>query len=334
MASIAPNVKPLFDPPRLMTLQAHMLADERRFPRSNGALSWIVSALSIATKTIAARLRRARLDDVLGEAGGYNVQGEARQKLDVIANEVLIQILRGRDGVAMIGSEEDDDLICLDTRAGDGARFAVMFDPLDGSSNLATAGSVGTIFSVFALADDAARTLSPGNRQIAAGYVLYGTSTIFVITTGDGVHMFVLDPAVGAYIRVAEHLQVPEFGTTYSVNEAYADSFPRGYRRYLKQCRDEGFRARYAGAMVADVHRVLLDGGIFIYPPTKKARDGKLRLMYEANPLALIIVEAGGVATTGTENILDVCPHDLHQRVPVVLGSRDNVADLLCCLNE
>ena len=334
MASIAPVVEPLFNEPALITLQTHMLDAERRSPQSGGALSWIVSALSISAKTISARLKRARLEDVLGEAGNENVQGEAQQKLDVIANNVMMQVLRGRDGVAVLGSEEDDELLCFNTRNADGVRYAVMFDPLDGSSNLDVAGSVGTIFSIFKVDPMRTDKLQPGRRQVAAGYVLYGSSTVFVLTTGDGVHMFVLDPAIGAFIRVAESIQIPEFGASYSVNEANANSFPRGYKRYLRQCHNEDFSSRYAGAMVADVHRVLLKGGIFMYPPTGKAPAGKLRLMYEANPMAMIIEQAGGVATTGQENILDVMPTDLHQRVPVVLGSRDNIADLLCCLAE
>jgi len=334
MASIAPVVEPLFGEPSLVTLQTHMLADERRLTESNGALAWIISALSISAKTISATLKRARLEDVLGEAGRDNVQGEAQQKLDVIANDVMMQVLRGRDGVAVLGSEEDDELLCFNTRNADGTRYAVMFDPLDGSSNLDVAGSVGTIFSIYQADAERAETLFPGRRQVAAGYVLYGSSTIFVLTTGAGVHMFVLDPAIGAFIRVAESITIPAFGATYSVNEANIGSFPRGYKRYLQQCHNENFTARYAGAMVADVHRVLLKGGLFLYPPTHNAPEGKLRLMYEANPMAMIIEQAGGTATTGTENILDISPDNLHQRVPVVLGSPDNIDDLRSCLSE
>lgn len=333
MASTAPNVEPLFGQAALITLQTHMLEDEQRFPESKGALSWIVSALSISAKTISARLKRARLEDVLGDVGLDNVQGEAQQKLDVIANDILIQVLRGREGVAVIGSEEDDELLCFNARSSNGPGYAVMFDPLDGSSNLDVAGGVGTIFSIFEVDPDRAETLFQGRKQIAAGYVLYGSSTVFVLTSGAGVHMFVLDPSIGAFIRVAESIQIPDFGKSYSVNEANADSFPQGYRDYLQLCHDESFSLRYAGAMVADVHRVLLKGGIFLYPPTEKAPTGKLRLMYEANPMAMIIEQAGGVAITGEENILDVAPSALHQRVPVVLGSPDNIADLLCCLS-
>jgi fructose-1,6-bisphosphatase I len=328
MANNAPVV-PLLGQPSFVTLQSHVLAEERRHPGATGTLSWIISALSIASKTIAARLRTAGIEDVLGEVGGENVQGERQQKLDVIANHLLIQFLRARDGVAVIGSEEVDELLLVDATAAGGRRYAVLFDPLDGSSNLDVGGAVGTIFSIFAVEEGEASSLQCGRRQVAAGYVLYGPSTIFVMTTGQGVHMFVLDPAVGAFIRVAQHLRIPQTGKTYSVNEANLDSFPAGYQRYLADCRRRGYSSRYAGAMVADVHRVLVKGGVFLYPPTAKAPGGKLRLMYEANPMAMLIEQAGGKASTGSQPILDVQPAELHQRVPVILGSADDVDALL-----
>jgi len=334
MASTALNVEPLFGHPTMVTLQTHMQADEQRFPGSEDALSWIVSALAISAKAVSARLKRARLEDVLGDVGLCDVQGERRQTVSAIANDVLVQVLRGRDCVAVLGSEDDDELLFVNTRGADGRRYAVLFDPLDSSSNLDVAGSVGAIFSIFKADPSHSDRLYPGRRQVAAGYVLYGSSTIFVLTTGAGVHMFVLDPSVGAFIRVQESIRIPGFGTTYSINEANTRSFPRGYRRYLQQCRDEEFSLRYAGGMVADVHRVLLHGGIFMYPPTQKAPSGKLRLMFEANPMAMVIEQAGGVATTGNGTILDASPGALHERVPVVLGSPDNVADLLDCLSE
>jgi len=334
MVSTAPNVEPLFGRSAQMTLQTHMLADEQRFPDSDGSLSWIVSALAISAKTISARLRRARLEDVLGEVGGENIQGERQQKLDVIANDVLIQILRGREGVAVLASEEEDELLFVNTRGVDGARYAVLFDPLDGSSNLDVASSVGTIFSIYKTEPSRAGQLYTGRHQIAAGYVLYGSSTIFVITAGAGVHMFVLDQSIGAFIRVKESIKIPQFGKTYSINEANCAGFARRYRRFLQQCREEEFSLRYAGAIVADVHRVLLTGGIFMYPPTTKSPVGKLRLMYEADPMAMIIEQAGGVAATGECKILDIDTLALHQRIPVVLGSPDNVTDLFDCLGD
>lgn len=326
MANTAPVV-PLLGQPSFITLQSHVLAEERRHPGATGTLSWIISALSIASKTIAAKLKTAGIEDVLGEFGTDNVQGERQQKLDVIANHLLIELLRSRDGVAVIGSEENDELLLVDAATG-GRRYSVLFDPLDGSSNLDVGGGVGTIFSIFELQDGESGSLSAGRHQVAAGYVLYGPSTIFVLTTGQGVHMFVLDPSVGAFIRVAEHLRIPARGKTYSVNEANLDSFPQGYQQFLARCRAQGYSSRYAGAMVADVHRVMIKGGVFLYPPTAKAPEGKLRLMYEANPMAMLIEQAGGRASTGTQRILDVEPRELHQRVPVILGSAEEVQAL------
>lgn len=320
--------------PSLTTLQSHMLAEDARTPGANGALSWIVSALSICAKAIAAKLKHARLEDVLGEVGVENVQGEKQQKLDVIANEVLKQVLRGRHGVAVIGSEEDDELSFTDTVSFGDSRFAVLFDPLDGSSNLDVGGGVGTIFSIYAINPGEPYALQSGRHQVAAGYVLYSSSTIFVLTTGTGVHMFVLDTNIGAFIRVAENVQIPRSGKIYSVNEANVASFPAGYQKFLSRCREDGFSSRYSGAMVADVHRVLLKGGVFMYPPTAAAPNGKLRLMYECNPLGMVIAQAGGKAVSGTGEVMDVAPTDLHQRVPVALGSADNVDALLCALDS
>lgn len=329
MSAPATVVIPLTNQPAFITLQAHMLAEERRYPGTSGHLSWIVSALAIAAKTIAAKLKNAGIEDVLGEVGRQNVQGERQQKLDVIANHLLIQLLGQREGVAVIGSEENDELLMVEAEAGGGQRFAVLFDPLDGSANLDVGGNVGTIFSIFEVPPGEERVLQAGRRQVAAGYVLYGSSTIFVLTAGHGVHLFVLDTAVGAFIRVRRDLRIPSSGQLYSVNEANLASFPAAYQTYLARCREAGFTSRYAGAMVADVHRVLLKGGIFLYPPTTKAPGGKLRLMYEANPMAMILEQAGGMASTGSGPLLDVSPEHLHQRVPVVLGSVDNVSALL-----
>ena len=312
----------------LITLQTHMLAEDHNDSENTRALSWIMSALSISAKAIAAKLKHARLEDVLGEVGNENVQGEQQQKLDVIANDIMKMVLRSRIGVAVIGSEEDDELIFSNLSDSD-SNYSVFFDPLDGSSNLDVGGGVGTIFSIFRIDDYNPGQLLPGREQVAAGYVLYGSSTILVMTTGNGTHMFVLDTSVGAFIRVAENLQIPEHGKIYSVNEANYASFPDGYKAYLDDCHAQGFSSRYAGAMVADVHRVLLKGGIFMYPPTAKAPGGKLRLMYECNPMTMVIEQAGGLGQTGTGSVLDVEPTELHQRVPIMLGSPGNVRDLL-----
>jgi fructose-1,6-bisphosphatase I len=318
------------DDVRIMTLQAHILAEQDRHVHA-GTLSWILSALSISAKIIADKVRRARLENVLGSVGTENVQGETQQKLDVLANEVLMGALGSREGVAIVASEENEQPIMLREDDGRGvSRYCVLFDPLDGSSNLDVCGGVGTIFSILALDRSQARAaqslLQPGRRQIAAGYVLYGSSTVFVLTLGNGVDMFVLDPSVGAFMRVERGLRIPAGNQTYSVNEGNRLSFPEGYRHYLDWAQNNGYSSRYAGAMVADVHRILLKGGVFLYPPTRKAPEGKLRLMYEANPMAMLIEQAGGKALAGRgQPILEVQPAAIHQRTPVVLGAADQV---------
>ncbi len=317
----------------IVTIQGHLLAKQASIPGATGTLSWILSALSISAKIIANKVRCARLVDVLGEAGADNVQGEAQQKLDVISNQVLLRLLGGREGVAIVASEENEEpVIIRDDPTGE-RRYCVLFDPLDGSSNLDVCGGVGTIFSILRhdrrATDAQASLLQPGAQQVAAGYVLYGSSTVFVLTVGDGVDMFVLDPAVGAFMLVAHGIRCPAGAKSYSVNEGNRRTFPEGYQRYLDWAQERGYSSRYVGSMVADVHRILLKGGVFMYPPTKKAPDGKLRLMYEANPMAMIIEQAGGAALAAPgRRILDVQPTDIHQRVPVILGSRDEVANV------
>lgn len=309
----------------LLSIQAHLLAEEARDPQGSGRLTWVLSSISLATKYIAARCRRARLEDVLGSLDQQNVQGETQQKLDVIANETLLRCLGSRAGVAIVASEENEEPLILHTETEGERPYIVLFDPLDGSSNLDTCGTVGTIFSVLhhdRRADPMENAvLQPGRQQIAAGYVLYGPSTILVLTTGNGVQMFVLDPSVGSFLMVEPKLRIPEQTKTYSLNEAYIKTFPEGYQNYLAWAHDSGYSLRYAGAMVADVHRVLTKGGVFMYPPTLKAPDGKLRLMYEANPMAMLIEQAGGKSFCGSTPTRDVIPETLHQRTSVVMGS-------------
>jgi len=321
----------------LVTLQSHILQQEHRHPEATGTFSWILSALSISAKIIASRVRRARLDDVLGSVGSENVQGETQQKLDVIANEVLLRTLGGREGVAIVASEENEEPVILRRPQGGAAHYCVLFDPLDGSSNLDVAGGVGTIFSI--LRYDASRPrpedslLQPGACQVAAGYVLYGSSTVFVLTIGEGVDLFVLDNAIGAFVRVAQGLTMPAAAKSYSVNEGNRRTFPAGYQRYLDWAQERGYSSRYVGAMVADLHRILLKGGVFLYPPTAKAPQGKLRLMYEANPMALLVEQAGGQALAGPgQRILDLVPGGIHQRTPLVIGSREEVDHVIAQL--
>jgi len=319
--------------PDIVTLERHVEMS------ASPGLGAVVGNLAFCARRISAKLRRARLEDVLGEAGEENVQGEPQQKLDVIANDIMMASLAGRDGVVLLGSEEDEDLVRTSISTGGTSgvsdegtpRFAVFFDPLDGSSNLEVAGSVGTIFSIYRLGEtgEQAERLASGRAQQAAGYFLYGSSTVLVLAAAERVAMFVLDPEIGAFVRVSDDIRIPASGKVYSVNEANLESFPEGVRAYIAACHAAGVSARYAGAMVADVHRVLLKGGVFLYPATAKAPGGKLRLMYECNPMAKVICDAGGLADTGRGPIQDVPPERLHQRVPVILGSPDNVREIL-----
>jgi fructose-1,6-bisphosphatase I len=316
----------------IISLQAHILQEEAKYPGSTGDFTWILSAISLAAKAIGSKVRRARLEDVLGDVGGANVHGERQQKLDVIANAILMRCLGGRPSVAVVASEEDDEPTLL-RRGSEGGRYCVVFDPLDGSSNLDVSVGVGTIFSILRndpSIPDAVETLcQPGSRQVSAGYVLYGSSTVFVLTTGNGVDMFVLDPAIGTFVLVKSKVRIPASGKVYSINEANRHGFPDAINGYLDWAHTAGYSSRYIGSMVADVHRTLLKGGVFMYPATKKNPGGKLRLMYEANPIAMLMEQAGGKAVAATDagvvRMLDIQPTSIHQRTSVVLGSPDEV---------
>ena len=310
-----------------MSLQSHILAEEQKHEDATGEFSWILSAISLATKAIGNKVRYARIEDVVGDAGNTNVQGELQQKLDVISNELILRCLGDRDNVGILASEENEKPFILRKRE-EGGKYAVLFDPLDGSSNIDVSVGVGTIFSVLRLPEggtDSDAILQEGHKQVAAGYVLYGSSTILVLTTGNGVDMFVLDQAIGSFVLVEEKLQIPKDNNTYSINEAYTKKFDGGVRSYLDWAHNNNYSSRYIGSMVADVHRTLLKGGVFIYPPTNDSPEGKLRLMYEANPMAMIVEQAGGKATALGNRILDIHPKGLHERTSVVLGSTDQV---------
>jgi len=308
---------------KLTTLETYILAEEQRYPGASGSFSWILAAMTLSAKIIASKIRRARIEDVLGAIGSQNISGDHQQKLDVIANETLLRCLGARAGVALLASEENDEPIIL--RTEEDRPYCILFDPLDGSSNLDACVSVGTIFSILRHNPDAdpieRSLLQPGTKQVAAGYMLYGSSCVFVLTTGHGVNFFVLDPTVGAFMLVQQDIRIPDAAPTYSVNEAYRDRFPAGYQRYLDWAHTNGYSTRYIGSMVADVHRILVKGGVFLYPPTADHPEGKIRLMYEANPLAMIVKQAGGKAYAGTQPLLEIDPHALHQRTPVIMGS-------------
>jgi fructose-1,6-bisphosphatase I len=313
----------------IVTVQQHILQRQQQFPEARGRLSWLLSGITLATKMTESKIRRAGLLDILGPLNHTNVQGEVQQKLDVYANQALLHCLGVRDSVAALVSEENEEPVMLERSEGSG-EYVIVFDPLDGSSNIDVNVNVGTIFSIFRLPEGAkdggsSAILQPGTRQVAAGYVVYGPSTILVYTTGNGVFGFTLDPAIGAFVLSRENIRMPESGNTYSVNEANAESFPATYQHFLRKLRmgelGRKYSSRYIGSLVADFHRTLLKGGIFLYPPTASHVGGKLRLLYEANPLAFIAEQSGGIATSGRERILDIQPHDIHQRTPFVVGS-------------
>lgn len=314
----------------ILTVQQHILQEQQRFPGASGEFSWLLSGITLATKLIQAQVRRAGLTDILGAHGVTNVQGEVQQKLDVYANEAMIGCLRVRESIGVLASEENENPLLVH-QGSPNARYAVVFDPLDGSSNIDVNVSVGTTFSILrrpdgvGLDDSSHWVLQPGNKQIAAGYVVYGSSTILVYTAGNGVHGFTLDPSIGAYVLSHPHIRLPEQGKFYSVNEAYRDKFPPVYREFIDAMRGGllkiPYASRYIGSMVSDLHRTLLKGGVFLYPPTTDHPQGKLRLLYEANPIAMIVEQAGGIALDGARRVLDIEPTSIHQRTPLVMGS-------------
>ncbi|MEM7681358.1 MAG: class 1 fructose-bisphosphatase [Planctomycetota bacterium] len=315
-----------------VTLGQHLQEQQQQHPGASGQFSWLMSGITLATKMIASYVRRAGLIDVWGDEGSTNVQGEVVKKLDIVANDSLKRVLGYRGNVAVIASEEDNEpKVLAESNNEDG--YVVMFDPLDGSSNIDVNVSVGTIFTIFRARKGGAEAsvLQPGRDQVAAGYVLYGSSTVLVYTAGEGAHMFTLDPQFGAYLLTRENIRMPKHSAQYSVNEAYSHTFPEGYRRYLEWVKLQPspvYSSRYVGSLVADFHRCLIKGGVYFYPVTGANPDGKLRLMYEANPLAFVAEQAGGLATDGDQRIMDQMPTDVHQRTPLIIGSKDNVEEL------
>jgi len=314
----------------ITTVQLHILQEQKCFPGASGGFSWLLSAITLATKMVEAKIRRAGLSDILGEFGAENVQGEMQQKLDVYANAALRHCLSARTSVGVLASEENEQPMIMG-HCAPAARYAVVFDPLDGSSNIDVNVSVGTTFSILRRpmgvgCDEPEQwLLQPGKAQIAAGYVIYSSSTMLVYSCGNGVHGFTLDPSVGAFVLSHPNIKMPHQGKYYSVNEAHAETFPAGYQEYLRRLRrgelGRTYSSRYIGSMVADFHRTLLKGGVFMYPPTADNPRGKLRTLYEANPVALLAEQAGGMATNGERRMLDAVPTGVHERTPLVVGS-------------
>lgn len=314
------------------TLSRHVLEQLHSFSADAQDLSAIMTRIALAGKLIARRLSKAGLmDGVLGFTGDTNVQGESVKKMDVYANEVFISVFKQSGLVCRLASEEMDEPYYIPENCPLG-RYTLLYDPIDGSSNVDININVGSIFSIRQQeGNDDDRTaddlLQSGRKQIAAGYILYGPSTMLVYSIGQGVHSFVLDPSLGEFILADENIRTPERGAIYSVNEGNFwqwDESIRDFTRYVH--RHEGYTARYGGAMVGDFHRILYQGGVFLYPGTLKKPEGKLRLLYESAPMAFLIEQAGGRASTGTQDILDVVPDKLHARVPLIIGSKEDVA--------
>ncbi len=313
-----------------MTLTKFLLEEQRKHPSSTGSFTALFSDLVVAAKIISREVNRAGLIDIIGAAGGRNVHGEEVQKLDELANSVIIKTMEHGGHLSGMASEEMDSFVRIDGRYPKGG-YLLLFDPLDGSSNIDVNVSIGTIFSVLRCATGRELTeadfLRPGAEQAASGYILYGSSTMFVYTTGHGVHGFTLDPSVGEFLLSHEDIRIPEQGKIYSINEGYTKYWLPGTSRYIESLKsaDRDYSARYIGSLVSDFHRNLLKGGVFLYPADRKSRNGKLRLLYEANPLAFIVEQAGGAASTGEGRILDVVPRELHQRTPLIIGSKKDV---------
>ena len=321
-------------PARRVTLQRHILESQRRHPGASGELSVLLTQVAYAGKIFAHALGRAALSGRLGVTGGSNVQGEATKKLDVFGNETIVDAFATSDLVAAIVSEEDDEP--RHVACGPGAKYILCIDPLDGSSNSDVNGVVGTIFGIYQPATDGAREadvthLRSGRDQVAAGYIMYGPSTAFAYTTGHGLHGFTLDEDIGEFVLTHAAIRCPESGPYYSANLANVPTWPSNARRYIEHLTDSTqavhpYSLRYAGALAADMHRTLLEGGIYLYPCDRRHPDGKLRLLYECAPLAFLVEQAGGAASTGRASILDVPISSIHQRVPFAIGSRDEVA--------
>jgi len=322
-----------------LSLGEFIIEHQKDFPFASGELSQLLSSLRIAAKVVNREINKAGLVDITGSANNQNVQGEAQQKLDVFANDVFIRALRARGEVCGVGSEEEEDFISFNDPIHNTSKYVVLIDPLDGSSNIDVNVSVGTIFSIYRRVSESGTPvqlsdfLQTGKEQVAAGYIVYGSSTMLVYTTGRGVNGFTFDPGIGSFYLSHPNLTIPKTGTIYSINEGNYVHFPEGVKKYLKFCQElhpatnRPYSSRYIGSLVSDFHRNMLKGGVYIYPKGTTAPNGKLRLLYECNPLAFIAEQAGGKASDGFNRILDIVPTHLHQRVPYFIGSVEMVEE-------
>ena len=322
----------------MKTLGEFIVEKQAEYPNAKGELSGILSSIRLVAKVIHRDINKAGLtNNIIGNSGVENVQGEAQMKLDLFAHNTMKQALMSREEVAGFASEEEEKFIAFDTERGRNAKYVILTDPLDGSSNIDVNVSVGTIFSIYRRVSPVGTPVTledfmqPGNRQVAAGYIVYGSSTMLVYTTGHGVNGFTYDPSLGVFCLSHENIQIPQTGKIYSINEGQYLKFPMGVKKYLKYCQEEDketqrpYTSRYIGSLVSDFHRNMLKGGIYIYPSATNYPNGKLRLLYEGNPMAFLAEQAGGVASDGYNRILDIQPTALHQRVPLFIGSREMV---------
>jgi fructose-1,6-bisphosphatase I len=321
---------------RVTTLGQFIIERQIDFPYAKGELSRLLRDIGIAAKIVNREVNKAGLVDILGDLGSDNVHGERQKKLDVYANEQFISALSQGGECCAVASEENEEMVHIDSEVSKNAKYIVCIDPLDGSSNIDVNVSIGTIFSIFRRTSlSGASVISDfmqrGTEQVAAGYITYGSSTMLVYTTGKGVNGFTLDPSIGEFCLSHPDMKIPKSGNIYSINEGNYVHFPDGVKRYIKYCQEEDaktkrpYSTRYIGSLVADFHRNLLKGGIFIYPSTAKSPNGKLRIIYECNPLAWIVEQAGGKASDGYSRILEIQPTSLHQRTPLFIGSADMV---------
>lgn len=330
---------------KIITLNEFIMDRQAEFPGASGELSRILNDIAVASKIVSRDVRRAGLvDDILGSQGEINIQGEEQQKLDVVADRQFIKMFEMGGEICGIASEENDDFVAFTNDHAKQGKYVVLFDPLDGSSNIDVNVSIGTIFSIYRRISERGTLatledmLQPGTKQIAAGYVLYGSSTMLVYTTGHGVNGFTLDPSIGEFCLSHSNMRMPEKGRLYAMNEGNIDECDAGVKAYIRFCQqvhpdsNKPYSGRYIGSLVADFHRNLIKGGIYIYPATNQSPEGKLRLLYECNPLAMIAEQAGGLATAGLERILDIQPTKLHQRAPFFTGSKQMVEKAMECL--
>ena len=321
----------------LVTLSEFVMERQSDFPYASGDLTRLLSDIGIAGKIINHKVNKAGLQDILGAAANINVQGETQMKMDVFSDETLLNAMRWGGQVAGAGSEENEKYFAFDQEHCKKAKYVILFDPLDGSSNIDVNVSIGTIFSIFrrkSSIGDLANVndfLQKGDEQVAAGYIIYGSSTMLVYTTGHGVNGFTLQPSIGEFFLSHPNMKIPEDGAIYSMNEGNLNSCEKGVQEYIAWCKENDkktnrpYSARYIGSLVADFHRNLIKGGIYIYPGTTKNKSGKLRMQYECNPLAFIVEQAGGKATDGHRRIMEIVPTDLHQRSPLFIGSKNMV---------